>query len=157
MKDQVELLKIGDFAQLAGTNLRTLRYYEELGLLTPAARSQGKFRYYRPTDVNRVRFIRDLQELGLHLDSIRELAGPRLESESREAFLGRVREALLEHERLLDERRRDLEEQRDRVSAALERLAVCDSCPHSPSPENNHCEPCAKIGTQLPDLLSALF
>ena len=40
MKENSELLKIGDFARVAGTNLRTLRYYEELGLLTPAARSQ---------------------------------------------------------------------------------------------------------------------
>ena len=52
------LLKIGDFAKLADTNLRTLRYYEELGLLTPAERSDGGFRHYRATDVNRVRAIK---------------------------------------------------------------------------------------------------
>ena len=60
-----ELLKIGAFAELAGTNLRTLRYYEEIGLLEPALRSRGRFRYYRPTDLNRVRMIRNLQDLGL--------------------------------------------------------------------------------------------
>jgi hypothetical protein len=42
-----KLLKIGAFAELAGTNLRTLCYYEEVGLLQPAARSSGGFRYYR--------------------------------------------------------------------------------------------------------------
>ena len=73
MSVQPDLLKIGDFAKLANTNLRTLRYYEELGLIQPATRSQGGFRYYRHTDIHRVQMIRDLQELGLHLDRIREL------------------------------------------------------------------------------------
>src|SRR4051812_49004365 len=81
------LLKIGDFARLADTNLRTLRYYEELGLLAPASRSQGGFRYYRRTDVNRVHMIRDLQELGLQLDRIRELMAARENGEEREPFL----------------------------------------------------------------------
>ena len=42
-----KLLKIGAFAELAGTNLRTPCYYEEVGLLQPAGRSSGGFRYYR--------------------------------------------------------------------------------------------------------------
>ena len=70
-----DLLKIGDFARLANTNLRTLRYYEEVGLLVPAARSDGGFRYYRPTDVNRVRLVWDLQQLGLQLEKIAKLLG----------------------------------------------------------------------------------
>ena len=74
---EVELLKIGEFAKFAQTNLRTLRYYEELGLLTPASRSQGGFRYYRRTDVNRLAMIRDLQSLGLQLERIRELMATR--------------------------------------------------------------------------------
>ena len=44
-KNDPELLLIGEFAKLAGTNLRTLRYYEERGLFKPARRSRGGFRY----------------------------------------------------------------------------------------------------------------
>ena len=164
MTDSPDLLKIGDFARAAGTNLRTLRYYEELGLIHPAARSTGGFRYYRPTDVNRVQLIRDLQELGLHLDRIRMLLGARAESENgdggeepRDSFLCRVREALIEHERLLIERMELLESQRGRVGLALAKLAACESCPHAPSPKNNYCEPCQRTSEGLPDLLSALF
>lgn len=157
MSENSDLLKIGDFAHAAGTNLRTLRYYEELGLITPAARSRGGFRYYRPTDVNRVQLIRDLQELGLHLDRIREFLGSRLDTESRSLLIYRVRDALLEHERLLEERMRTLASQRDRVRASMEKLGVCDTCPHSPSPFNNFCEPCSRTGSSLPELLSALF
>ena len=126
MRNGSELLKIGDFARLAGTNLRTLRYYEELGLITPAARSQGGFRYFRPTDVNRVQLIRDLQELGLHLDRIGELVGTRLEVEDRSSLFCRVRQALIEHERLLIERVQMLDAQRGQVRAALDKAIVAN-------------------------------
>jgi len=152
-----ELLKIGEFASAAGTNLRTLRYYEELGLITPALRSDGGFRYYRPTDVNRVLLIRDLQELGLQLEKIRELMGSRHRTEERCAMLERVRTALNEHAALLAERMRTLESQRERVSVALEQLGTCTGCTHAPATKNNFCEPCKQTGEPLPELISALF
>jgi len=157
MSTQPELLKIGDFARLAETNLRTLRYYEELGLITPASRSSGGFRYYRCTDVNRVHMIRDLQELGLHLDRIRELIAARQADEERESFLNRVREALSEHDRLLGQRMQALEEQRKKVAQALHKIGECRHCTHSPHAENNFCEPCTTTGEVLPRHLSALY
>lgn len=152
-----ELLKIGDFARLAETNLRTLRYYEELGLISPASRSPGGFRYYRRTDINRVQMIRDLQELGLPLERIRELMAARASDEPREQFLRRVRQALEEQDRLLRERMQALEDQRKKVAQALHKIGECRHCQHSPSAENNHCEPCATTGETLPPDLSALY
>ena len=157
MNDQPELLKIGDFARLAETNLRTLRYYEELGLLEPASRSPGGFRYYRRTDLNRLNMIRDLQELGLHLDRIRELMATRDPKDGRGAFLDRVRAALQEHDALLTERAQMLEAQRARIAQAMTKLHECEQCQHSPSDENNHCEPCCLTGKPLPSTISALF
>lgn len=152
-----ELLKIGDFAELVGTNLRTLRYYEELGLIEPAERSAGGFRYYRPTDVNRVHLIRDLQDLGLPLDRIRALVGDRGAEEAGAALAERVGGALRAHDALLVERMERLEAQRGRVAQALTKLSACRSCEHHPHPGNNFCEPCSCDGERLPDLLSALF
>jgi DNA-binding transcriptional MerR regulator len=152
-----ELLKIGDFARLADTNLRTLRYYEELGLISPASRSQGGFRYYRRTDINRVNMIRDLQELGLHLDRIRELMAARENGEEREQFLGRVRQALEEQDHLLEQRMQTLTTQRKKVAQALHKIGECRHCTHSPHHDNNYCEPCGTTGESLPDHLSALF
>ena len=95
MQDHLqEPLRLEDFAREAGTNLRTLRYYEELGLLQAAQRSQGGFRYYRRTDVNRLNLIRDLQDLGLSLDRIRELRATRDAGDNRGAFFQQVRAAL---------------------------------------------------------------
>jgi DNA-binding transcriptional MerR regulator len=68
------LVAIGAAAQLAGVSERTLRYYEELGLVTPAAHSPGGSRRYGPDQLERVRRIRELQELlGSNLEEIRAL------------------------------------------------------------------------------------
>lgn len=157
MTSTTDLLKIGDFARLADTNLRTLRYYEELGLIVPASRSPGGVRHYRLTDVNRVDMIRDLQDLGLHLERIRDLIAARRADERRESFLARVREALEEQDRLLCERMQAIEEQRAKVSLALRKLGECLTCAHSPTAENNFCEPCATTGQALPERMSALY
>jgi DNA-binding transcriptional MerR regulator len=157
MKQDQDLLKIGEFARLADTNLRTLRYYEEVGLIVPAGRSQGGFRYYRRTDFNRVQMIRDLQELGLHLDRIRELISARQAGEPRETFLDRVRQALEEQDRMLVERVRALEVQRKKVAEALNKINECRHCTHSPAANNNFCEPCTTTGLKLPEHLSALY
>ena len=156
-KGHAGLLKIGEFASLAGTNLRTLRYYEELGLLTPAERSQGGFRYYRPTDLNRVQMIHNLQELGLHLEAIRDLLDMR-GTANRAELLQKVTAALTEQQRLIDERVQTLEEQKRHIAEALAKVHVCvEDCTRVPGENNNFCEPCQQTGDPLPAFLSALF
>ncbi len=152
-----DCLRIGDFARLGETNLRTLRYYEQLGLMSPTARSDGGFRYYRRSDLNRLRMIRDLQALGLELASIGKLMDTRRSPEEAKLMLGRVRNALIERQRLIDEHMAHLTEEREHVSEALSKLLECQGCDHSPRPENNYCEPCVKTGRALPNDLSALY
>lgn len=154
---KTDLLKIGDFARLAGTNLRTLRYYEEIGLLIPAARSAGGFRYYRPTDVNRLRTVNALQELGLSLEKIREMISTRGEGGGRREFLARVEASLSAQRDLFEERIKELRERQARIQVALEKLDACRECEHVPNEENNFCEPCHQTGRTLPEDLSALF
>lgn len=150
-------LRIGDFARLGGTNLRTLRYYGQLGLLSPTARSEGGFRYYRRSDLNRLRMIRDLQALGLELSKIGALLGDRDDWTERGELMARVQTALIERKRLIDEHVAHLEEEREHVGQALAKLGECRSCEHSPGPTNNYCEPCQKTGRALPNDLSALY
>jgi DNA-binding transcriptional MerR regulator len=154
---EMRLLKIGAFAELAGTNLRTLRYYEELGLLVPARRSAGGLRFYRETDVNRWRMVQTMRELGLRLDRIAELLATHDARLSRHDLQARVRAALAEQDRLCAEKEARLAEQRRRIAEALAKLSECESCRHGPSPENNFCEPCAVDGKPLPPDLSALY
>jgi DNA-binding transcriptional MerR regulator len=158
VKPPSDHIKIGDFARLADTNLRTLRYYEELGLLCPAARSDGGFRYYRPTDLNRVRMIQNLQELGLHLDDIGVLINCRNDLPDRTAWLAKVDEALVRQEELVAQRVGALQAQRRELASARAKLAgACKPCTHQPEKRNNFCEPCRQSGESLPPFLSALF
>lgn len=64
-------MRIGEAAARLGVTARTIKYYEELGLLTPD-RSGGNYRDYDAEDLERVERIRDLQGLGYSLAAIRE-------------------------------------------------------------------------------------
>jgi len=62
MFDEARLRRIQDVADEVGLTTRAIRYYEEMGLLTPAARSDGSHRLYDQTDVERLRAIRGLRD-----------------------------------------------------------------------------------------------
>jgi DNA-binding transcriptional MerR regulator len=67
-------LRIGEIADRSGVTPRTIRYYEELGLLPQGARAQGKHRVYSETDVERLREVTRLRDLlGLSLDELRSM------------------------------------------------------------------------------------
>jgi MerR family transcriptional regulator, repressor of the yfmOP operon len=72
--DAPRLLRIQEVGATLGLTARTIRYYEELGLLTPAARSEGDYRLYDEDDVERLRFIKDLRDdAGFSLAEISQL------------------------------------------------------------------------------------
>jgi DNA-binding transcriptional MerR regulator len=66
----VERIPIGEAARRLGMRTSTLRYYEERGLVRPAARIGGK-RYYGPAELRRLTFIQIAQRLGIRLDTAR--------------------------------------------------------------------------------------
>ncbi len=92
-------MQIGEVAARTELSLRTIRHYEETGLVAPSARSQGGFRLYTETDVARLMVVRRMKPLGFTLDQMRDLleAIDRLDAadpphgEEREALLDRVR------------------------------------------------------------------
>lgn len=67
------MLQIGEVADRIGLSLRTIRYYEEVGLAVPSARSDGGFRLYTEDDVERLRVIMQMKPLGFSLEEMREL------------------------------------------------------------------------------------
>lgn len=68
-------MHIGEVAERVGLSLRTIRYYEEIGLISPSARSQGGFRLYLEADVARLQLVKDMKPLGFSLDEMRDLLG----------------------------------------------------------------------------------
>ena len=91
------LLRIQDVAAETGLTTRAIRYYEEIGLLEPAARSDGAYRLFDASDLERLRFIRSLRDdAGFSLAQIGQL----LEDEAaRERNRGRFRTSGDEAER----------------------------------------------------------
>jgi MerR family Zn(II)-responsive transcriptional regulator of zntA len=66
-------ITISELAGSMGLRADTLRYYERIGLLKPAERSDAGYRLYDDASAQRLRFIKGLQRMGLHLGDIKEL------------------------------------------------------------------------------------
>ncbi|MFL5675329.1 MAG: MerR family transcriptional regulator [Chloroflexota bacterium] len=109
------LLRINQVAAETGLTARTIRYYEEVGLLEPAARSEGDYRLYDDSDLERLQFIRSLRDdAGFSLAQIGQL----LEDEDARE---RNRERLRQTDDP-DERRSLLLDARERVDHQIEIL-----------------------------------
>jgi MerR family transcriptional regulator, copper efflux regulator len=70
-----EHMQIGEVAERVKLSLRTIRHYEEVGLVPPSARSKGGFRLYAESDVQRLLLIRRMKPLGFTLEEMADLLG----------------------------------------------------------------------------------
>lgn len=116
-------LRIGELAELTQTTPRTIRYYEEIGLLGGTAdRTQGQHRCYTNADVERVREIIRLRDLlGLSLEQLSQL----LEAESARAHLRREyhqTESSAERKRILEQSSEHIRTQLGLVRGRLQEL-----------------------------------
>ncbi|MFP7761535.1 MerR family transcriptional regulator [Marisediminicola sp. LYQ134] len=68
-----ERMQIGELADKTGLSLRTIRHYDEVGLLHPSDRSDGGFRLYDDDDLERLMVIRRMKPLGFSLDEMGEV------------------------------------------------------------------------------------
>jgi MerR family transcriptional regulator, copper efflux regulator len=147
------LLQVGDLARETGKTVRALHLYEELGLLTPHARSKGRYRLYGPEALLRVRWIGKLQEVGLSLAEITELVRDWESTESAPRAMSKMR-AVFEA-RLLQTREQlsKLHALEAELSASLDYLNVCDNC--DPVRSTTYCTGCDLHGCEheAPDLV----
>jgi DNA-binding transcriptional MerR regulator len=109
------LAAIGEICEKTGLSARTVRYWEELGLLPGVRRRAGGRRVYGRDEVERLRFITRLKRLGLSLEEIRELNAVHGIDGSTRAMLGRLDELLEGHLVEVDERLRELMDVRDEI------------------------------------------
>jgi DNA-binding transcriptional MerR regulator len=119
----------GDLARATGNTVRTIRFYEEQGLLRPAEVSEGGHRRYTKEDLEKLRLIADLREVGLPLSEIRAVLDLRAGCATAAEFALRFQDVLVAHiraaERRLDRLRRVKRELCEALSAIQARLA-CD-------------------------------
>jgi DNA-binding transcriptional MerR regulator len=124
----------GDLARATGNTVRTIRFYEEQGLLKPAIVSGGGHRRYTEEDLEKLRLIADLRELGLPLSEIRAVLDLRAGCATVAEFVERFQEVLVDHihaaERRLDRLRRVKRELVEALAALRARACASeDACP----------------------------
>lgn len=66
-------MQIGEVSEQTGLSLRTIRYYEEVGLVTPSSRTIGGFRLYTETDVDRLRLVQRMKPLEFSLEKMKDV------------------------------------------------------------------------------------
>jgi DNA-binding transcriptional MerR regulator len=116
----------GDLARATGNTVRTIRFYEEQGLLRPAEVSEGGHRRYTEEDLEKLRLIADLRELGLPLSEIRAVLDLRAGCTTAAEFAVRFEQVLVGHiehaQRRLDRLRRVKKELVEALNAIQARL-----------------------------------
>ncbi|MBD0737450.1 MerR family transcriptional regulator [Streptomyces sp. CBMA29] len=132
-------MQIGEVAERTELSLRTIRHYEEAGLVTPSARSQGGFRLYTETDVARLMVIRRMKPLGFTLEEMRDLLDATDRLDAPDLAPGGERDALLERVRAYEQaavqKIHDLRVQLARAEDFAATLRVrLDRAPHLSSP-----------------------
>jgi Cu(I)-responsive transcriptional regulator len=118
--------QIGEAAERSGVSAKMIRYYESIGLIRPAARSEGNYRTYDPGAVQRLRFIARARELGFSTEEIARLLALWQEAGRSSAD---VKAMVLTHIAALDAKIRSLKTMR----AALRSLA--DDCHGDAQPD----------------------
>lgn len=97
--------KVGDLAKLTGITVRTLRFYDQIGLFSPSAQTESGHRLYSETDLSRLHQILSLKELGLSLEEIKSaLAGGRISPlEIVNLQIGRIKERIKQQQKRLEQ------------------------------------------------------
>lgn len=150
------LLKISEAARLAGVPAKTLRYYEGIGLLSPAKRTEPGYRLYGWRELEQIEFVRRAKLMGLSLGEIRSLvqtAEDGIPSGVFQRLDGLLERSLEETERKIEELRvfrESLLEYRDRAAEA-EAQGACQ-CGERGETEFCGCVTAATEGVSPPDL-----
>jgi len=119
-------MNIGQASKASGLSAKMVRYYESIGLLPQAGRTEGGYRNYAPDDVHRMRFIRRARDLGFSFERVRELL--KLWSDQKRSS-GKVKALALAHIGELETRAAELKE----LIRTLRHLA--DTCDGSNRPD----------------------
>ena len=121
-------MRIGELAERAGISTKAIRYYEQIGILTPPARTLSGYRTYDEAALGRLGFVRAAQAVGLTLGEIRQVIAFR---DDGQAPCAHVTELLQRHAADLDARIHELQQLRSELGQLAERAATLDpeQCP----------------------------
>ena len=151
-------MQIGDLAERAGVSTRTIRYYEELGIIEPVERTNGGFRRYCEDQLRRLQIIQGLKSLGFELEQIRELFSLRDGAETGGDLARQMIEILVTQQQEIDGKIAQYQQMRERNQRGIEVLRGCLTC--SIKVFERDCHSCAmyQCHDEVPDLVEcAIF
>ncbi|MRR29213.1 MerR family transcriptional regulator [bacterium] len=99
-----QLITIGEVAKMLDVTTRTLRYWEEMGVIEASHRSEGGNRLYTPYMLRRMRFIIKLKDLGLSIKEMQDLGAAYGDAKRTENMIPRLVEILDSHINKVDEK-----------------------------------------------------
>jgi DNA-binding transcriptional MerR regulator len=138
-----ELLKIGEVARRTGVTLRTIRYYQSLGLIETGHLTRGGLHLYPAEACDRIQFIRDLRSLDVPLSRIRVLLVERKSARTGAEGAREVTAALTRGLAAVEKRMQQYQALRHEMTEALEVLEVCLRC--SAMPSRDVCYACENL------------
>jgi DNA-binding transcriptional MerR regulator len=121
-------VRIGELAEQAGLSTKAIRYYEQVGVLAPPARTPSGYRDYDPAAIGRLAFVRAAQSLGLTLGEIRQVIAFRDRGQTPCEHVAAV---LQRHATDLERRIAELQQLRGELDRLAERARTLDpeQCP----------------------------
>ena len=136
--NQVVPYQISEVARQAKVSLRTVRFYQQKGLIIPSFRTSGGMRLYSQSDVNRVKLIRRLRNTGMNLEQIKAVLNPDNDSDRKAKVEHTLKVLTLEAE---NARRRIIElkqqsREREKIISLIRKCLDCEmgSCPEECPP-----------------------
>jgi len=124
LKEGEEIVSIGGLAAELGLTTRTLRYWEEVGIIESVPRADGATRGYTPYFVRRIKFIMRLKELGLTIREMQDLYVAYGEAKETNRMIPRLIEILDEHIDKVDEKMSRLATLRKEIVEYRQRMQV---------------------------------
>jgi DNA-binding transcriptional MerR regulator len=155
------LYTTGEMARLSDNTLRTVRFYEEAGILQPVRRTDGGHRLFEQEELQRLMLVTDMRSAGMSLEEIKHALEMKGKSPSGGAA-ARATRALIEAQVIaLDEKLVRLARLRSDLEQTLKVVEHCESCEDTPEGEGHfpdRCVTCGRIaGDELPRAMKVLW
>ncbi len=152
-------MQIGYFARKAGVSVRAIRYYEELGLLSPDSHSNGGFRLYGPESFKRIQVINFLKDLGLSLTEIRRIFHAKKPSGGDRETVEFLLKVFGEKLDLVAEKLSNLNRIKTELTKAIKILRSCESCDHKVLLDAICCGNCSNLAPRdaVPDTFEVIL
>ena len=131
-RQQQHLYKIGDLAKFAGVTVRTIRCYEELGLMIPSKTSPGGFRLYSENDKRRLFYIKQFKELEFPLEDIKALLSSPIPAKDKNRRIATSLALTEKQLKQVESKILVLEKVKQEIKNRKDTLLKCKSCQFQP-------------------------